>query len=325
MNVAIDQIRPAQPEEWDAIWRDCSYATYFHSREWAEIWSHYKQGRLRPNPLLLGFSDGKEALLPLSCAVWSGGSGKSFVSSADGTYGGWIAVDAIGREHAILMKEFLITELGHLFWYINPYDDLVAATEVHADIRYSIHYETHAMDLERGFDSVYSGWSSACRRAERKARRSGVLVKVADTEEEWCEYYQVYEDSFRRWGDKALGPLLDWALFREMFDRQSEHIRLWLATTKAGRVAAGALMLYAERHVLYFHGAALEEHFPLRPVNLLFYEIMRDACDRRYRWFDFGISAGLEGVRRFKESFGAKPLNCAYLDIKPETWDVVKY
>jgi hypothetical protein len=325
MNVAIDQIRLAQPGEWDAIWRQCSCATYFHSREWAEIWSRYKQGKVRPNPLLVMFTDGKEALLPLSCAMWPGGSGKSFVSSADGTYGGWIAVDPIGREHAILMKEFLTKELGHLFWYINPYDGLVAATEVDRDPRYCIHYETHAIDVERGFDAVYSDWSSACRRAERKARKSGMLVKVADTEEEWHEYYRAYEDSIRRWGERALGPLTDWALFQEMFDRQSEHIKLWLATTKGGDVAAGVVMCYARTHAFAWHAAALEDHFALRPFNRLYYEIIKDACDRRARWFDFGPSAGLEGVRRFKKNFGAKPQDCAYVDIRPETWDAVKY
>jgi CelD/BcsL family acetyltransferase involved in cellulose biosynthesis len=325
VNTEIEEIRPAQSEEWDAIWRDCSYATYFHSREWAEIWSRYKQGELRPNPLLVRFTDGQEALLPLSSAVWSGGAGKTFVSSADGNYGGWIAVDPIGKEHAILMKEFLTTELGHLFWYINPFDDLVVASGVAADVRYTIHDETYAIDLEPGFDAVYSDWSSSCRRAERKARRSGVLVKVADSEDEWREYYRAYEDSLRRWGDKALGPLTDWALFQKMFDTHSEHIKLWLAMTKDGDVAAGALMLYAQRHIMYSRGAAFEEHFPLRPVNLLFYEIIKDGCDRRSRWLDLGISAGLEGVRRFKESFGARPLDCAYVDIEPETWEVVLY
>jgi hypothetical protein len=325
MSVAIDRIRPAQPEEWDAIWRQCNYATYFHSREWAEIWSRYKQGDLRPNPLLVLFSDGKEALLPLSCAMWSGGSGKSFVSSADGTYGGWIAVDPIGREHAILMMEFLTTELGHLFWYINPYDALVATTGVDADIRYNIHYGTHALDLEREFDAVYRDWSSACRRAVRKARKSGVHVKLAQTEEEWREYYRAYKDSLRRWGDQALGPRTDWALFQEMFDAHSDHIKLWLATTNDGLVVAGAFMCYGKKHLFYWHGAALEDYFALRPVNLLFSEIIRDACDKCYRWLDFGPSMGLEGVRRFKESFGAKPLDCAYVDIKPEIWEAVEY
>ena len=174
MDIHIDQILPAQPEEWDVIWRQCSYATYFHSREWAEIWAHYSQEWMRPNPLLVMFSDGKEALLPLSCEL-SYGSVKSLWSSPEGTYGGWIALDPLSREHAILMKEFLTNELGHLFWSINPYDDLVATTDVDA----TYHYKTHFINLESGFEVVYRDWTSACRRAERKALSSGILVRHA--------------------------------------------------------------------------------------------------------------------------------------------------
>jgi hypothetical protein len=38
------------------------------------------------------------------------------------------------------------------------------------------------------------------------------------------------------------------------------------------------------------------------------YEIIKSCCEEGYSWFDFNPSAGLEGVRAFKESFGAKPL-----------------
>jgi hypothetical protein len=267
---------------------------------------------MRPNPLSVVFTDGKAALLPLSCWI-SGDSVNGFISSPASTYGGWIAVDPIGKEHAILMGEFLTKELGNLFWQINPYDDLVAAAGVDTNLE----DETHVINLQKGFDAVYRDWSPACRRAEKKARKSGVLVKSAETEGEWREYYQAYEDSLRRWGDQALSRY-DWALFREMFDRQSDHIKLWLAMTRDGRVAAGALMFYSNTHSVYWHGAALEDSFSLRPMNLLFFEIMRDACDKGYRWFDFNPSAGIEGVRRFKESFGATPLDCSYVRVSPK-------
>jgi len=312
MDIHIDQIRAAQPEEWDVIWRQCSYATYFHSREWAEIWIHYSQEWMRPNPLLVMFSDGKEALLPLSCEL-SYGSVKSFWSSPEGTYGGWIAMDPLGREHAILMKEFLTRELGRLYWQTNPYDDLVAAAGLDANIE----NETHAIDLERGFDAVYRDWSSACRRAERKARRCGVVVREANKKEDWRCYYQAYEDSQRRWGERTLSHHR-WSLFQAMYDLQSEYLRLWLATNHEGRIIAGALMGYAKTHAAYWHGAALETYLVLRPMNLLFYELIRDACEKGYKWFDFNPSGGLDGVRRFKESFGAKPLHCPILHVKPE-------
>jgi lipid II:glycine glycyltransferase (peptidoglycan interpeptide bridge formation enzyme) len=108
----------------------------------------------------------------------------------------------------------------------------------------------------------------------------------------------------------------DWKLFQDMFARQSDHIHLWLTTTGDGRVAAGALVFYARTHSVYWHGAAQEDLFALRPMNLLFSEIIRDACEGGYRWFDFGPSAGIEGVRKFKESFGAKFLDCSYVQVE---------
>jgi len=321
MNVAISQVHPAQPEEWDVIWRQCDYATYFHSQEWAEIVSCYKEGKYLPNPLLVIFSDGKKALLALSCTMWecAGTSGQYFLSPVNGIYGGWIAADSLSREHAFLMKEFLTQKLGYLFWQINPFDDLVTATGVDA----TFNGETLVINLESGFDSVHKDWKASCRRAERKAVRSNIMVKVADKKEDWREYYRVYEDSFRRWGDQAQDHNIDWKIFQEMlFNRQSSHIKLWLATTKDELIVAGALMFYAKKHVYYFHGAALENYFALRPVNLLFYKIIKDACDKDYRWFDFGRS-GSEGVRRFKRSFGARPMDCKYVDIRPESWDIV--
>jgi hypothetical protein len=266
------------------------------------------------------FSDGKEALLPLSAAMWPGGSGKSFVSSPNGHYGGWIAVDPLGREHAILMKEFLTRELGHLFWSINPYDDLVAAIGLDAN---SQHDETHTINLERGFDTAYRDWTHACRNNERKARKSGILVGHAQTEEDWREYYRAYEDSLRRWGDQALSHY-GWELFQEMFNRQSDHIKLWLATTIDELIVAGVVMCYARTHAAAWHSARLGHYAAFQPSNRLYYEILRNACERGYRWFDFGASPS-EGVRRFKESFGAKPLDCSYIEIRPEIWDIVKY
>ena len=64
MALTIEHIAPATAAEWDAVWTRCPYATYFHSREWAEVWSRYSRGKLAPAPLHVDFSDGERALLP---------------------------------------------------------------------------------------------------------------------------------------------------------------------------------------------------------------------------------------------------------------------
>ena len=62
----IIEHRNATAAEWDAMATACDYATFFHTREWAEIWHSYTEGRMRPDARLLRFSDLAQVLLPVS-------------------------------------------------------------------------------------------------------------------------------------------------------------------------------------------------------------------------------------------------------------------
>jgi lipid II:glycine glycyltransferase (peptidoglycan interpeptide bridge formation enzyme) len=68
-----------------------------------------------------------------------------------------------------------------------------------------------------------------------------------------------------------------------------------------------------------WHGATIGTYFNLRPVNLLYYEVIKTACKKGYIWFDFNPSAGLEGVKAFKERFGAQALKCPIVKLRPRT------
>lgn len=142
----------------------------------------------------------------------------------------------------------------------------------------------------------------------KQARRGGVTVRLADGVDDWRAYYGAYEDSVRRWGDST-STVYRWPLFERLAQSDSGSVRLWLAV-HGGQVVAGSLCFYAKRHVVYWHGAAHSESFKMRPVNLLIYEAVREACAEGYRWFDFNPSGGLEGVRAFKKSFGTVELAC---------------
>jgi CelD/BcsL family acetyltransferase involved in cellulose biosynthesis len=101
----------------------------------------------------------------------------------------------------------------------------------------------------------------------------------------------------------------------------SPRIKLWTAVVE-DRLVAGALCFYGQGQVVYWHGAALEAYFHVRPVNLLFCEAIKDACETGYRWFDFNPSGGHEGVKAFKQSFGAVSLQCPVISIETR-WSVI--
>jgi lipid II:glycine glycyltransferase (peptidoglycan interpeptide bridge formation enzyme) len=98
-----------------------------------------------------------------------------------------------------------------------------------------------------------------------------------------------------------------YVLFTNIHERGGENVRLWLVK-KDGDVAAGACVFYHNQHAVYWHGAMAERFSELRPANLLHFEIIRDACQRGFRWYDFNPSGPNEGVVRFKDSFGAQRL-----------------
>jgi CelD/BcsL family acetyltransferase involved in cellulose biosynthesis len=288
--------------EWDRLWRACPWSTHFHSRCWAESWEAAGRGAMRPAPLRATFADGAEAILPLSLESRRGGLMRRRHSSPGGTYGGWLAAEPLGRERDALLARHMAGALGDLSWRVNPYGDLGyldvlegAATE-----------ETQAVPLAAGIEAVVRSWTKGHRSAAGKAEREGVTVAVAGGDDEWRAFAAMHADSVRRWGDAATVTHPP-GLPEELRRRGGDDVRLWLARYE-GQPVAGALCLYAGRHVSYWMGAALESHFHVRPVHLLLREAMADACGAGLEWFDLNPSGGHAGVEAFKKGFGAERL-----------------
>ena len=303
MKLRILYVRRASNHEWDETWQTCDYATYFHSREWAEVWEKHSPESFRPEPRRVLFSDGNWAIVVLFRTGQRPDGLKEYMSSLHGTYGGWISRTPLSLRHRTLLTDYMLKQCGNLYWRVNPYDENIFKVGVKKTSE-----ETHAINLQTGFDTVRKQFSRGNISSTQKARKLGVAVKVAEDLKDWRAYYGIYEDSLRRWGDKA-SSRYEWELFEEFFRRRSQHIRLWLANVDE-TVVAGALCFYAKTHVVYWHGATLESHFAYRPMNLLMAEIIRNSCEQGYSWFDFNPSGGHEGVKAFKLSFGVQALPC---------------
>ena len=310
MKISISDVRPAMAMEWDQIWRSCDYATYFHSREWAEVWSSYTTGQMRPEPVMIEFSDGKKVVLPVSVTTKLKGLVKECISSPAGTFGGWISADALSVTHAELLAKFLMSKYTRLIWRLNPYDKIT----FEVDIPITKEDYTYSLSLSQNYKDIRSKWTKGHSSAARKARKAGVSVRRATTRGDWIDYYRVYADSLRRWGDRATSRY-EWAFFHELFGRNSPYIRLWLSIYEKN-IVAGAICFYSKKHCVYWHGAALSDYFRLRPVNLLMSEIIEECCNTNLDWFDFNPSGGHEGVSSFKKSFGAKAWRAPIVDVE---------
>jgi hypothetical protein len=251
---------------------------------------------------MVEFNDRRSALIPVSHKKGFRGLLDVVFSSAAGTYGGWISSDELSLEHARLLSALMIKSYPNLVWRLNPYDSTVHQLVLPR----LIPDETHTIDLRIGFDAAFRRWRRGHSDAVRQARRFGVSIAQADTEEEWKEYFDVYLDTLRRWGSGA-SSVYGWKLFKTVLKIKSEHVKLWTAR-HSGRIISGILTFQAPRVVVAWHAGTLSDCFYLRPQHYLHYEILRDACDRGYCWYDLNPSGGHEGVKETKKHFGATPL-----------------
>jgi len=304
MKIDIVDSRVATPEEWDHIWNNCEYATYFHSRQWAEIWQRHTKGRIKPAPRLVVFSDGKKALLPFSVFTTLLRRTKKYLSSPAGTFGGWISTDQLQDQHLEPMLNFISNEYKNLTWRLNPYDVLNSKVKVEPLQPDS----THVLNLKQNFSDIYKSWTKGHKSAVTKAIREGIAVTIARDLQDWKNYFKIYSGSLKKWG-KNVTSKYTFSLFEIMFGLDSPYIKLWLAKYR-NQAVSGALCFYSKKHVVYWHGASSAQYTHLRPANLLLYEIIKDSESKNYLWFDFNPSGGHEGVANFKKSFGTTVKDC---------------
>jgi hypothetical protein len=261
------------------------------------------------------FSDNSQAVFPLS---WCR-SQQQFFSSPAWTYGGLISSDTLDIRHEEAALSTVQRELGNLYFRANPIAPGFV-TDLNGGEFCS--EETDLLDLREGFESVYRNWSDRHKRGMKRAQREGVTVRIATHTQDWLDYYEMYQTSIERWGD-SVSSSYSWELFKAIKECDSHNIILWLSCLD-DRPIAGALCFYAARHAVYWHGAACNDSFGFKPVQLLFYEIIRHAVENGFTTFDFNPSGGHEGVRTFKRGFGTVKQACPWYNLvsddRPGSW-----
>ena len=310
--INITEIRHATEAQWQQTCKECDYATYFHTPQWFELFLRYSNGRIYPVTKKIIFDDGLSAILPLAATVFLKGALTTYQSSPAGTFGGWISSDILTQAHAKALADYMLA-LTNVLWRENPYDPFLKALNLTG----ALHEFTQAIDLTKTEVELRSASSRAHAKALAKARREGVYVTEAEGMSDWKQHFKAYEQSLARWKSSGTAKKLNrpyrWEFFEALFATGLPNVKLWCARYK-GAVAASVICFYWNRHVVAWHGAALEEYFEVRPNNALYQHMIDDAKDNGYHWFDCNTPGGLKGVAEFKDHLGTQKLQSRLVD-----------
>jgi FemAB-related protein (PEP-CTERM system-associated) len=149
-------------------------------------------------------------------------------------------------------------------------------------------------------EAMWKRLDAKVRNQVRKATSSGLSPA-------WCgvegldDFYAVFSRNMRDLGS----PVHAQRFFAAILEEFSGSARLLLVRDGRQTVAGGVVMVFRDT-VLVPWASSLRESRSRCPTNLLYWEVIRSACDKGLRWLDFGRSSPGSGTHRFKMQWGGQ-------------------
>jgi lipid II:glycine glycyltransferase (peptidoglycan interpeptide bridge formation enzyme) len=285
---------------WDELVKKSLESTFFHTCLWHDIVAQtYRDYSIASRGF--EFDDGSRAIFPLIQTKGGGmlkGKGR-LKSSVFGGYGGIIAERSLSEPEQHAIYAHLLSLKASISVDGNPFStySIPETFTLKKDF-------THVFLLNTTEEDLYKRLSRGAKSNLNQAQKKGVSIRTARSEQDVSAYFGIYQNTLKRWGEATLFTYPE-ELFQHLFRRGGAAAKLWLAE-KDGSIIAGAIIFCWNRVVSYWHGASLKDYFDCYPNNLLHMEIIKDALQKGYSYYDFGPSGGQQGVVRFKQSFGAE-------------------
>ncbi|MBI1398192.1 MAG: FemAB family PEP-CTERM system-associated protein [Betaproteobacteria bacterium] len=289
-------MRESDRTAWDAFVERAPDATFFHLSAWQGIIERIF--RHRTHYLLAEKAGRIVGVLPLA-EVKSRLFGHAVSSLPFGVYGGVAAEDpacieplhdaaiAFARDVRAAHVEFRNVVPRHPDW---PAQDL---------------YVTFRKEILPDVDANMAAIPRKQRAMVRKGIKFGLRGEVdADVD----RFFELYADNVHRHGTPPFSKRYFEALKAEFGDRCESLI----VVDKDGRAVSGVLSFYFRDEVLPYYAGDLPAARDLAANDFKYWELMRRACERGLRVFDYGRSKRGTGSFDFKKNWGFEPTPLHY-------------
>jgi FemAB-related protein (PEP-CTERM system-associated) len=292
----LDQADLATTSRWDMFVDHCSEATFFHRSAWqkiiVEVFRH---------PAYFLFAEDENCIrgiLPLA-HVRSRLFGNALVALPFAVYGGIAAVDseAVAALEAAAQKLACGLGVDHL-----EFRNLMPR-----------HPEWPTQDLYVTFRKpilpVLEDNMLAIPRKQRAMVRKGIkngLISTVDRNSD--RFFALYADNVHRHGTPAM-PKSYFDTLLQVFGQDCEVLTV---SGPDGRPLSSVLSFYFRDEILPYYAGDDESARYLAANDFKYWELMRRACERGIKVFDYGRSKQGTGSFAFKKNWGFEPQSLHY-------------
>jgi FemAB-related protein (PEP-CTERM system-associated) len=289
-------VRPfcaADAGRWDEFVTSCAAGTFFHLSPWKRVieraFGH------RTYYLLAERAGVVTGVLPLT-HVRSALFGSSLISNAFAVYGGPVAGDEESRRALDAEAVRLMGELRA------PVLEMRSASDRGDWHSKSELYATFCKPILASVEANLKAVPRKQRAMIRKGMQNGLKSEIdADG------LHRIYAESVRNLGT----PVFAKSYFRILTEEFAESCDI-VTVTDNGHAVAAVLNFYFRDEVLPFYGGGVHAARSLAANDFMYWEVMRRACERNYRIFDFGRSKTGTGAYAFKHNWGFEPTPLCY-------------
>jgi FemAB-related protein (PEP-CTERM system-associated) len=296
---SVRAFRDADAQRWESFVEQCPAATFFHRLGWRELIE--SEFRHRTHYLVAERAEALVGVLPLA-EVKSRLFGHSLTSLPFGVYGGPAADDAEAERALIEEAAALARALGvdHL--------ELRNRAPKRPDWARQDLYVTFRRTLSADVDANML----AIPRKQRAMVRKGAKNELASQIDASVDrFFALYADNMHRHGTPPFAKRY-FARLRDVFGDACEV----LTVVDRDRTPVSSVMsFYFRDEVLPYYAGDTTRSRDLAANDFKYWELMRRACERGVRVFDYGRSKRGTGSFDFKKNWGfeAEPLAYEYL------------
>ena len=286
----------ASAAAWDAFVATCPQATFFHRAGWqrilADVFRH-------DTYFLYAELDGQVAgVLPLA-HVDSTLFGNSLVSLPFAVYGGVAAATQA-------VAQALEKEAGRLARHLGvDHLELRNVARRHADWPLQDLYVTFRREILPDEEANMLAIPRKQRAMVRKGAKNGLRSEIDDGVE---RFFALYADNVHRHGTPAMPK----KYFQALLDEFGADAEVLTVVASDGRALSSVLSFYFRDEVLPYYAGDDVLARDLAANDFKYWELMRRACARGLKVFDYGRSKQGTGSYSFKKNWGFEPAPLHY-------------
>jgi FemAB-related protein (PEP-CTERM system-associated) len=282
------------PEGVAAQWNDFlagqPAGSFYHLREWAAV----NRAALGHESIYLAACAGEaiRGVLPLTL-IDSALFGRILCSVPFVNYGGPCAVDAAATAALVARARALARERRA------KYLELRCAAPVETDMPVSTRKISMSIDLERDPEALFGKFTSKHRTNIRRSIKNDLVTKSGGMEL-LPVFYRVMEESWRSLGT----PLYSQAYFARVLEAFGDKTRIFVCSRKDEPVAVAFNGMFNGVVEGMWAGGTAQAR-PLQANYALYWEMIRDACERGFTRYHLGRSTAESGAEDFKKKWNA--------------------